>query len=159
VACRRWELRTGLLVVPVAGPPGTPPEIIRQASPFWQAIMPESHPDADKAGGNKADKQSSAVGTDSTAVGSGVQIDTPLSARQLNILEALYLLGAFDADTRQTTEEIAVKAEGKGVDPAGFKEPIAELGSLKLVETKRGRSGGCWLTGKGRERAERRQKK
>jgi hypothetical protein len=39
--CKRWELHTGLLVSPVAGPPGKPPVVVRTASPFWQPRLPE----------------------------------------------------------------------------------------------------------------------
>jgi hypothetical protein len=51
--CGQWELKMGLLVGPVAGPPGTPPEVVRQASPYWKrrqtaprssAPQPESFP-------------------------------------------------------------------------------------------------------------------
>jgi hypothetical protein len=40
LACRRWELHTGLLVMPVAGPEGTPPKVVRHSSPFWQPTPP-----------------------------------------------------------------------------------------------------------------------
>jgi hypothetical protein len=33
--CASWQLFTGLLVVPAAGPPGTPPSVIQTASPYW----------------------------------------------------------------------------------------------------------------------------
>jgi hypothetical protein len=39
-ACGRWELHTGLSVNPVAGPPGTPPSIVRLHAPLWRPIPP-----------------------------------------------------------------------------------------------------------------------
>jgi hypothetical protein len=38
--CGSWELHTGLALLPVAGLPGTPPEVIRVSSPFWQPLPP-----------------------------------------------------------------------------------------------------------------------
>jgi hypothetical protein len=38
--CGRWELYTGVGVVPTAGPPGTPPGIFRSCAPFWQPLLP-----------------------------------------------------------------------------------------------------------------------
>jgi hypothetical protein len=38
--CRLWELHTGLLVMPVAGPEGTPPKVVRHSAPFWQSTPP-----------------------------------------------------------------------------------------------------------------------
>jgi hypothetical protein len=52
LSCRRWELHTGLLVIPVAASPGTPPEIVRHSAPFWQAILP----DPPESGGGKGEK-------------------------------------------------------------------------------------------------------
>jgi hypothetical protein len=39
--CGRWELHTGWLVSPVGGRPGTPPAVVRVASPFWQPRLPD----------------------------------------------------------------------------------------------------------------------
>jgi hypothetical protein len=36
-SCQRWELHTGVEVVPVAAPTGTPPEVVRSTAPYWQA--------------------------------------------------------------------------------------------------------------------------
>jgi predicted transcriptional regulator len=76
--------------------------------------------------------------------------DPALSDRQYNLLQAMYELEAFHADSKQTTLAIANKAEGPNVNPETFKEPIAELKRLGLVDTKEGRKGGCWLTSKGK---------
>jgi hypothetical protein len=36
--CRRWQLHTGVITLPVAGPPGTRPEYVRLTAPYWQAL-------------------------------------------------------------------------------------------------------------------------
>jgi hypothetical protein len=82
----------------------------------------------------------------------------PLSRRQMNILVALLDLGATESDKRQTTPAIAKKAEGPYVNPDQLKESVASLCDLGLVATKEGRGGGCWLTDKGKVRAERLRK-
>ncbi len=69
-----------------------------------------------------------------------------LTDRQRGCLIALRELRAFDADKRQRTDDIAKHAEGPAVDPAGFKEPLAELVNRGLLESKRGAGGGYWLT-------------
>jgi len=73
-----------------------------------------------------------------------------LSNRKMYILQAMFLAGAFTADSRMTTDRIAKVAEGPEADPNGFKESIAELRRAQLIETKQGRGGGCWLTAEGR---------
>ena len=35
-ACGQWELETGLLILPIAGEPGTPPEVVRWSAPLWK---------------------------------------------------------------------------------------------------------------------------
>jgi hypothetical protein len=159
LACGQWELYTGIKVIPVAGPPGTAPKVTRLTHPFWQPLLPEHPP---KNGGMNAEgsnKQGGVGKEGEPPPEAGAQPFPPLSDRKLYILGALYKLKAFDADTRQTTEKIAQEVEGRYADPAGFKDPIAELVSAELVGTKRGRSGGCWLTPKGKERFEQRGKR
>jgi hypothetical protein len=78
------------------------------------------------------------------------ELGPALSDRQYDLLEALYRAKAFHADAKQTTLEVAQKAEGPGVNPEAFKEPITGLKRLGLVDTKEGRGGGCWLTSSGR---------
>jgi hypothetical protein len=39
--CGRWELQTGLVVVPAAGPQGTPPSIARLHAPLWRPVPPQ----------------------------------------------------------------------------------------------------------------------
>jgi hypothetical protein len=82
-------------------------------------------------------------------------VDPELSQRQYDILEALYLLKAFSCDSRVTTAQVAKRAEGPCVNPEAFKEPIADLKHKKLIDTKDGRGGGCWLTDDGRRLIER----
>jgi len=74
-----------------------------------------------------------------------------LSEQQENILKALYLLKAFHPGNRKSTRAVALRADGSEANPEAFKEPIAELKRLGLVETKEGRGGGCWLMLLGRE--------
>jgi len=74
-----------------------------------------------------------------------------LTDRQRNCMRALLELRAFDADSRKTAEGIAVRAEGRGANPSGFKEPLSDLVRRGLVESRTGRAGGNWLTVEGRE--------
>lgn len=80
--------------------------------------------------------------------------DEPLSDRAKLVLEAMIELGALDSDRRQPTEEIAIKALGDSADPNALKSVMADLNTRKLIEAKKGRGGGCWLTEIGRQRAE-----
>jgi hypothetical protein len=80
--------------------------------------------------------------------------DVQLSGRQEVVLQALLEMKAFDSDSRESTPRIAKAAEGEQADPNSFKEPISDLVTKKLVKTKSGRGGGCWLTPLGRVRAE-----
>ena len=82
-----------------------------------------------------------------------VPVDEPLSERAQLVLVAMLELGATDSDTRKTTEDIAAKALGPGSDPNALKGVMADLKTRQLVESKTGRTGGCWLTDKGRLRA------
>jgi hypothetical protein len=41
LSCGGWELQTGLRVMPVAGPPGTPPKVVQLFSPYWQILLPD----------------------------------------------------------------------------------------------------------------------
>src|SRR5262249_3488292 len=50
LSCGRWELYTGLLVGPVAAPPGPPPVVLRVAAPFWQLLLPDRLPSGDGMG-------------------------------------------------------------------------------------------------------------
>ncbi|MHB1038414.1 MAG: Rrf2 family transcriptional regulator [Pirellulales bacterium] len=78
--------------------------------------------------------------------------DPPLDARAQEVLTAMLDTQAFDADARQTTDEITKKASG--TDPAQFKHVLADLKKRGYVESHRGRSGGYWLTSSGRTRAD-----
>lgn len=77
-----------------------------------------------------------------------------LSSNKRDILKALLLKGAFDSDHRQNATEIAVAVAGKSADVNAFKEPLSELVQDRLVESKKGRGGGYWLTLTGKVRAE-----
>jgi hypothetical protein len=77
-----------------------------------------------------------------------------LSERERNFLEALLRLGAFASDARRTTEEV-VAVVHKGADPNSYKKVASQLQTRGYIETKRSRGGGCWLTSRGRARAER----
>lgn len=77
-----------------------------------------------------------------------------LGELQRLILITLLHLGAVNSDSRQTTPEIAVKAEGKTAEPDRFKRPLADLARKGLVSSKEGRGGGFWLTPSGILRAD-----
>jgi hypothetical protein len=80
--------------------------------------------------------------------------ESTLCERGKLVLTVLLRNQAFDSDRLQTTTFITAKATGPSADPNGFKHVISKLKSLRLIETKEGRGGGCWLTPKGRLRAE-----
>jgi hypothetical protein len=77
----------------------------------------------------------------------------PLGERELLVLQVLHQEKVFGSDHRMTTEKIAIKAIGNTADQNNFKEVIVTLKKLGYISTKEGRSGGCWLTDKGKERA------
>ncbi len=77
-----------------------------------------------------------------------------LGERARLVLTVLRNKDAFDSDHRMSTADIAEKAAGKVADANQFKEVVVELKRLAYVETKVGRSGGCWLTPSGQRRAE-----
>ena len=73
-----------------------------------------------------------------------------LTDRQRNCMRALSELSAFDADSRQSASDIAVKAEGPDAKVDGFKEPLAALVRQGWARSKIGSSGGYWLTSGGK---------
>jgi hypothetical protein len=73
----------------------------------------------------------------------------PPSERQLNILQAMLEMGATSFDERVTTEQIVAKAEPPGTDAGLLKESIADLKRRRLIDTKKGNGGGCWLQPEG----------
>lgn len=79
--------------------------------------------------------------------------DEPLSDRAQDLLLAMLEMGLFDSDHRKPTEEIAAKAFGAAADANAAKNPMAELNTRGLVDSKVGRGGGCWLTDSGLARA------
>lgn len=80
--------------------------------------------------------------------------EEPLGERAQLVLVAMLELDALDSDRRQSTEEIAVKALGADTDTNALKSVMAQLNARKLIESRTGRGGGCWLTDSGRLRAE-----
>jgi hypothetical protein len=80
--------------------------------------------------------------------------DEPLSDRAQSVLIAMLELGALDSDQRRSTEDIAIKALGDGTDPNALKSVMADLKTRKLINSKTGSGGGCWLTEGGKRRAE-----
>lgn len=80
--------------------------------------------------------------------------DEPLNNRAQSVLIAMLELGALDSDHRQSTEDIAIKALGDGADPNALKSVMADLKTRKLIGSKTGSGGGCWLTRAGKLRAE-----
>lgn len=71
-----------------------------------------------------------------------------LTARELEILEAMSQLRAFDKGTRQTAADIAGSAVGDP-EPSRVKNPLAALKTRGLVDSSYGRTGGSWLTRRG----------
>lgn len=80
--------------------------------------------------------------------------DEPLGDRAQSVLIAMLELGAVDSDNRRSTEDIAIKALGDGTDPNALKSVMADLKTRKLINSKTGSGGGCWLTEAGKRRAE-----
>ena len=80
--------------------------------------------------------------------------EEPLSERAQLVLVAMHELDAVDSDRRRPTEKIAVKALGQSTDANALKSVMADLRNRKLIDSKTGRGGGCWLTESGRLRAE-----
>lgn len=80
--------------------------------------------------------------------------DDPLNERAQEVLQAMLELGAVDSDQRKPTETIAIKAIGQCADANSLKVVMSELKTRKLINSKTGRGGGCWLTANGRQRAE-----
>lgn len=80
--------------------------------------------------------------------------EEPLSERARLVLVAMLELDAVDSDRRRSTEDIAVRAIGTGTDANALKSVMAELKTRKLIDSRTGRGGGCWLTESGRPRAE-----
>jgi hypothetical protein len=95
----------------------------------------------------KVDENAHSQGTDATSA------ETPLTDRARWALKALLEQKALDSDHRISTATIAEKVDA-AADPNQYKPVIAELQKIKLIETKMGRGGGCWLTSTGRTRAE-----
>lgn len=74
-----------------------------------------------------------------------------LSDTQYDILAAMLALGAVGPDAKQTREVIGKKALGPGFKERTVNDAVAGLSDVKcgLVETRQGRTGGCWLTPEG----------
>jgi hypothetical protein len=79
--------------------------------------------------------------------------EEPLSERSQYVLVAMLDLGAIDSDGRRSTADIAAKALGKQADANALKTVMADLSTRKLIQTKTGPGGGCWLTEPGIARA------
>ena len=82
------------------------------------------------------------------------EVANRLNDRQQSILAAMYQLKAFDARSKRTTEKIGPEAEGPDVNLDGIKRAIAELVRRRLVSSRAGRHGGCFLTAEGKALAE-----
>ena len=77
-----------------------------------------------------------------------------LTDRQLDILQALVTLRAFDKTKRVTTARFVGEIGDGRQNPENFKEPVSVLSSQHLVETRKGSQGGVWLTSAGRRLGE-----
>ncbi len=78
-----------------------------------------------------------------------------LSRREQQFLVGLLQLRATDPGTKSTTSEVVKAIHGSYADPATFKDVVYRLGKIGLIDTQSVGGGGCWLTPKGRERADR----
>ena len=107
-----------------------------------------SSADEDETTGGKTEQSEGEGGA-----GSGVPVPD-LAHRDQLALQAMLEEGAYDSDHRLTTAQIVKKAEGNTADAVAYKEVMAKLKGLDYIQTKEGRSGGCWLTDHGRARAE-----
>ncbi len=81
-------------------------------------------------------------------------VDEPLGERAQDVLIAMLECRAIDSDNRLSTDDIAAKALGEHADANSLKSVMSELKTRQYVQSKTGRGGGCWLTGKGRVRAQ-----
>lgn len=80
--------------------------------------------------------------------------EEPLGGNAQDVLVAMLELAAIDCDTLRSTEDIATKALGPTTNANSLKSVMSDLSTRKLIETKTGRNGGCWLTTTGHARAE-----
>lgn len=78
----------------------------------------------------------------------------PLSERAQLVLIAMLEMDALDSDSLRKTAEIVIEAFNKRADPNAVKSVMSELKARKLIDSKTGRGGGCWLTAAGKLRAE-----
>jgi hypothetical protein len=85
-----------------------------------------------------------------------LQPSAKFSERQCDALDAIYDLKAFTAEHRVTTDDVANKV---GVDGPALKEPISSLVNLKMLDSKKGRGGGIWLTDNGKKHVESQRKR
>ena len=71
-----------------------------------------------------------------------------------DILIALLELEAIEPNSRKTTGDILVSAGGAAADENEYKRPLQQLKKSGLISSHIGRSGGYWLTDRGRRIAE-----
>jgi predicted transcriptional regulator len=81
-------------------------------------------------------------------------IGEPLSQRAQEILEAMLLLEALDADHLVGMPVIVEQANGPNADPNAFKKIMVPLKKRGLVMSRKGSQGGYWLTETGKATAE-----
>jgi len=102
----------------------------------------------------KPARQAHELQQDDSEEGDIENANEPISERGQHVLVAMLILKAFDADSLKSTERIANKAIGNGVEANSLKSVMSDLKTHKFVQSKTGRGGGCWLTEKGKNRAE-----
>lgn len=78
----------------------------------------------------------------------------PLGERAKLFLKALLKMNAIDADNLKRIPDVVTVAVGRGADIEQYNRVVSDLKKKGLVETQRGRSGGCWLTEAGKQRAQ-----
>jgi hypothetical protein len=122
LACGRWELHTGLSVAPVAGPPGTPPEVLQLTSPFWQARLPDRLDD--QQGREDAEKKGPGDGAGVQAVGREEQIRQMESAVRLAYL-------AFDYAESKAGKRLEDREAYDLIKEEGILEGAGDRGELE----------------------------
>jgi len=183
LSCGSWELHTGVLVGAVAGPPGTPPVILRHASPYWQPLLPDRQPSRGDMGREEERQQQVAGegsphdrgetggaeggGTDCSQgpAGQAEETDQPttsvaaeeaggLTDRQRSILETM-LEHEITSERRRKTREGVVRLINRTHRPQTYSHDFSALVRRGYLQSREGPKGGMWLTLAGRAEAER----
>ena len=128
------------VAVPDAAPTGEQPTADALASLLQPAIR-------ELADALTASRAGQPTGGQPTA---DLRLWNQLTDRQRDCLRVLAERKATDADSRLTAEQLARLVLGARGQPEALKEPLGDLVTRGLVESKSGRGGGYWLSERGR---------